>query len=90
MHECILHCVSKQLYNFLMSSFLTILYTKIIEIGSFFNELLKKKCGRFLRHSVVSIDFAMPQIGLTDTVCQDLALSETDNFMYGNVDCTVA
>jgi len=43
-----------------------------------------------LRHSVVSIDFAMPQIGLTDTVCQDLALSETDNFMYGNVDCTVA
>jgi len=35
--------VSKQLYNFLMSSLVTILYTKIIEVGSFFTELLKNK-----------------------------------------------
>jgi len=38
-----------------------------------------KNVDVFLRHSVVSTDFAMPQI--TDTICQDLALSETDNFL---------
>jgi len=44
--ECILHCVSK-LYNFLTSNFVAILYTKIIEIGSFFNELFKKNVDVF-------------------------------------------
>ena len=40
--ECILHCVSKQLYNFLMSSFITILYTKNYWNWFIFNRVIQK------------------------------------------------
>jgi len=52
---------------------------KLLKSVHFSQSYSKIKTWTFFRHSVVSIDFAMPLI--TDTICQDLALSETDNFL---------